>query len=87
MACVFDPLLPVCILLATHYVRPHCFCCLLFIYLFLELIDYFHYYLLLRVYWLEVEVLGPSDLNLSSIIHFCEVEHPLSFLSEAQVHN
>ena len=52
MACVFDLLLPgVCLHVFCHTIfRPHCSFLLYFISLFLELLYYFQYYLLLRVF-------------------------------------
>ena len=53
MACVFDPLLPgVCLHASCHtlFLDPIVSFLLSFIYLFLELLYYFHYYLLLRVF-------------------------------------
>ena len=53
MACVFDPLLPGFCLHAscdTLLLDPIVSFLLSFIYLFLELLYYFHYYLLLRVF-------------------------------------
>ena len=53
MACVFDPLLPcVCLHSSCHilFLDPIVSFLLSFIYLFLELLYYFHYYLLLRVF-------------------------------------
>ena len=53
VACVFDPLLPgVCLHSSCHtlFVDPIDSFHLSFIYLFLELLYYFHYYLLLRVF-------------------------------------
>ena len=53
MACVFDPLLPgVCLHAScdTPFLDPIVSFLLSFICLFLELLYYFHYYLLLRVF-------------------------------------
>ena len=54
MAFVFDPLLPgVCLHVSCHTLFLHpivLFSFLSFIYLFLELLYHFHYYLLLRVF-------------------------------------
>ena len=53
MACVFDPLLPgVCLHASCHTLFLDRIVSFLstFIYLFLELLYYFHYYLLLRVF-------------------------------------
>ena len=53
MACVFDPLLPgVCLHASCHALclDPIVSFLLSFIYLFLELLYYFHYYLLLKVF-------------------------------------
>ena len=53
MACVFDPLLPGVCLHASCYTLfsvPIVSFVLSFVYLFLELLYYFHYYLLLRVF-------------------------------------
>ena len=53
MACVFDPLLPgVCLHASCHtlFLDPIVSFLLSFIYLFLQLLYYFHYYLLLRVF-------------------------------------
>ena len=53
MACVFDPLLPgVCLHASCHtlFLDPIVYFLLSFIYRFLELLYYFHYYLLLRVF-------------------------------------
>ena len=48
MACVFDPLLPgACLHASCHTIVSFL---LSFIYLFSELLYYFHYYLLLRVF-------------------------------------
>ena len=53
MACVFDPLLPgVCLHASCHilFLDPIVSFLFSFIYLFVELLYYFHYYLLLRVF-------------------------------------
>ena len=53
MACVFDPLLPgVCLHASCHtlFLHPTVSFLLSFIYLFLELLYYFHYYLFRGVF-------------------------------------
>ena len=67
MACVFDPLLPgVCLHASCHtlFLDPVDSFLLSFIYLFLELLYYFHYYLLARVF-LGLKFLAYHTLTLA----------------------